>query len=250
MLENTFKISEAGLFGNLFGNSVRSLNMSDGEYETAPAGDSAFDGLDFTVSADDAVGLAEKRLYPSEAKKIWNNVFARAGVTSPSAQHELKLKMMTYVIRNAYSVRAPYDKIIMCGNKEVPSVYLKDAVGPDMRRFCNDPQNVMFQWKIMSAPANKVLRNEQAKAWLITDERLAKFCWEGSLSLSGGELGSQDRTIIMDARKHQIAMATPYTRSAVGLASNNNPQGLRNGNVVSHSVNGSRGGESQFADYE
>jgi len=224
--------------------------MSESEYEVGAKASDGYDGLDFTVSADDAVGLAEKRLYPSEAKKIWDNVHSRAGITAPAAQHELKLKMMTYVIRNAYSVRTPYDKVLTVGQKTVPSVYLKEAVGPDMRRFCNDPANVAFQWKIMSALQNHVLRSEQGKAWLITDERLWKFCWEGSLSLSSGILGGQDRVLILEARKHQIAMATPFTRSAVGLASNNNPTHRSSGNVISLGATGSRISDSQFADYE
>jgi len=224
--------------------------MSEFDYDTGVQPQDGLDGLDFTVSSEDAVGLAEKRLYPSETKKIWDNVFAKANITAPAEQHVLKMKLMTYVIRNAYSVRAPYDKAIMVGSKSVPSVYLKEAVGPDMRRFCNDPANVAFQWKIMSAPQNAVLRAEQGKAWLITDERLWKFCWEGSLSLSAGLLSGQDRVLILDARKHQIAMATPFTRSAVGLASNNNPGQRSSGNVISQGISGSRASDSQFADYE
>jgi len=224
--------------------------MSDTEYESGPNIQNDFDGQDFSVSAEDAVGLAEKRLYPSESKRIWDKIFSDAGITSTADRHQLKMKMMTYVIRNAYSVRTPYDKKITIGNKQVPSGILKEAVGPDMRRFCNDPSNVEFQWRIMSAPQNGALRAEQGRAWLINDERLWKFCWEGSLSLSASQLGSQDRALILDARKHQIAMATPYMRSAVGLASNNNPNHRSSGNIVSAAVGGSRSSESQFNDYE
>jgi len=154
------------------------------------------------------------------------------------------------VIRNAYSVRSPYDKMITVGSKTVPSAILRDAVGPDMRRFCNDPLNVEFQKQLMFAPQNRVLRSEQGKSWLITDERLWKYCWEGSLSLSASELGSQDRILIMDARKMQITLATPYVRSAVSLGTNNNPGNNRHGTVASGATGQSFGSRNEYADFE
>lgn len=210
--------------------SVAMADRAGGAGVTGPDYEDEFDNIDTRVSDDVAVGIHEARLYPDESKRRWNDMFAAARLTDQGDRDALQVQVLVYCIRNAYSPRAPFDKKLRVGGKEIPSVIIKQAIGADIRRFCNGEREWRLQKKIMEDPANGKLREEQGKAWQIEDQRLWKYCYEGSVN--DPTLGANDRAIILGKRKIQIDTATPYIRSLAGVTTNNNT-GLSTGHVSS-----------------
>jgi len=171
----------------------------------------------FVLPSEAIRGMPENRLYPHEVKKMWDNIFRAIGVTSTSDRDSAKVLICTYYIVNSYSSRSNFEKEIDVGSKTFSMRLVADVLAWRTRRFMNDEDNAKICLAIMVN--NPELQTAQARRWSVYDQKLAKYCFEGSLVLS--DLTHDDRRVIESARYQQILSASDYVRADFSLAGNN-----------------------------
>jgi hypothetical protein len=180
--------------------------------------------------------IHEGSMSDSTADKLWDAYFAMEGVGITSESHKSTAKNIVnlYFIRNAYSERASFSKVVKEGEVTISFPLLYPLIKGKVRHFASSPKNVRIQAEIMAA--NPGLAEKQANKWHIVDTRLYKYCFEGSQFLP--ELRGEDKAIILAGRQFAIKNSTPFVRQNFVTLVNDNT-GVAGGRAGPESGGGS-----------
>lgn len=177
---------------------------------------------DLVLSPSEVQGLAEGSLYPEEVDKKLENLMAAWGVNDAKERNQLTVRLLTYLIENAPSVRGRFEKDIQLGNRRYPTSEINRCIGADLRRWFYDERIVRMCFNIMKA--NPELADRMARHWGVYDRRLHKFCFESSHNLPDELLTAADRTLILNKRKTAIRQAGLFIRADVDTATVDNSE--------------------------
>jgi hypothetical protein len=177
---------------------------------------------DLVLSPSEIQGLAEGSLYPEEVDKSLENLMSAWGVNDAKERNQLTVRLLTYLIENAPSVRGRFEKDIKLGNKRYPSSMITKHIGADLRRWFYDERIVKLCFEIMKN--NPELADRMARSWGVYDRRLHKFCFESSHNLPDELLTAADRTLILNKRRTAIRQAGLFIRADVDTATVDNSE--------------------------